>query len=332
MIKLRMHSWLIVFGVLCAAGWIIPTGAPAADVEIRFAGDLPIENHLTEGQKYFAERVKALSQGRVDVKVYPAGQLFSAKDYPKAVPAGAVDMAQVALTQWSGLVPSITFLDLPFFFDGWEHMWRVLDSEAGAILKDNIEKVGVKHLYWMQDGSLAYATKFEVKTLEDMKGRKMRAFSELTAHTLKALGASPTFMGGGEVYMALQRGTVDGAISSLTSFSDRKYFEVTDYITEPRLSFAIYGVLINMDKWDSLDKEVQNILIQAGNETQAWGRKKVQEVEMEAMDVLKNEGMGIYFLPPEEKERWKEACTSVHELVMEKAGDAGPKLFEAAQN
>jgi TRAP-type C4-dicarboxylate transport system substrate-binding protein len=105
------------------------------EITLRYAGDLPIGNHLTRAQEFFAKRTDEISKGRVKIEVYPAGQLFSAKDYPKVVPAGTVDMAQCWAAQWTGLVPTIGFLDLWLLYDNWAHVWRFLDTEGGEILK-----------------------------------------------------------------------------------------------------------------------------------------------------------------------------------------------------
>ena len=123
------------------------------EVTLRSAGDLPIGNHLTRAQEFYAKRVNEISKGRVLVEVFPAGQLFAAKDYPKAVPSGAVDMAQCWAAQWTGLVPSISVLDLYFFYNDWPHFWRTLDSEAGEILFKEMEKAGVRsqHLILLQN-------------------------------------------------------------------------------------------------------------------------------------------------------------------------------------
>ena len=83
------------------------------------------------------------------MEVFPAGQLYSAKDYPKTVPAGAVEMAQSLLGQRTGLVPSLLVLNLPFFYDGWPHMWRTLDSEAGEILSSLLKNsILESFLFW----------------------------------------------------------------------------------------------------------------------------------------------------------------------------------------
>jgi len=332
----RRMGWSCTFGILVAlaftsAGLPLLSYGAGPEVTLRSAGDLPIGNHLTRAQEYFAKQVTEISKGRVLVEVFPAGQLFAAKDYPKAVPSGAVDMAQCWAAQWTGLVPTISVLDLFFFYDDWQHFWRTLDSEAGEILLKEMEKAGVRPLYWIQDGTSGFATKAPLKKLDDFKGKRIRSGTELGSHAIKALGGAPAFMGGGEVYMALQRGTVDGAVSSVTSFRDRKYFEVTKHVTEPGTFFPPYLCVMNLKKWNGLSPDHQKILLEAGKDAQAWARKEVLKESQESIQDLKKHGMEVYYLPKEEKELWKKACKPVDNIVISKTGDVGRKLLAVAE-
>jgi tripartite ATP-independent transporter DctP family solute receptor len=316
---------------LTMAGFFGISHGANPEVTFRSASDLPIGNHLTRAQEFYAQRVGEISKGRVLVEVYPAGQLFAAKDYPKAVPSGAVDMAQCWAAQWTGLVPSISVLDLYFFYDDWPHFWRTIDSGAGEILSKDMEKAGVKTLYWIQDGTDAFATKGPLKKLDDFKGKRIRVGTELGSHAVKNLGGAPAFMGGGEVYMALQRGTVDGATSSVTSFRDRKYFEVTKYVTDPGCFYAPYMGVMNLKKWNGLPADIKKILLEAGKDTQAWGRKEVLKESAEALGDLKKNGMEIYYLPKEERELWKKACKPLENIIITKTGDLGRQLLALAE-
>jgi tripartite ATP-independent transporter DctP family solute receptor len=326
---------IVGFLVLLA---LIFTGYPGIsqaanpEVTLRYAGDLPIGNHLTRTQEFFAKRVAEIGKGKVKIEVYPAGQLFAAKDYVKAVPSGAVDMAQSLMGQWTGLVPVFMLTDIPLFYDDWDHIWRAMDSEVGEAMKNDTDKAGFKLLFWTQDTSAGFVSKTPLKTMEDWKGKKVRSYTELASHTIKALGGAPAFMGGGEVYMALQRGTVDAAISTLSSFYDRKYYEVTKYLTVPSTPGPIYGGVINLKKWESLPADVKEIIKAAGKDTQDFGRKEVKKMDAESIDLLKQKGMEIYFLSPEEREKWKKASVpQVQKVVLERVGERARKMMEQAE-
>jgi len=306
-------------------GW-----AWGAEITLHYAGNMPIGHHVTRGQEIFAKLVGERTKGQVKIIVYPAAQLFADKDLVKAVPSGAVDMAKATLSQWTGMIPALLILDLPLFFNDPNHVRRTVDGEAGEILKKELEKTGVKLLHWMDYGFMEMTSKKPIRTLEDFKGKRIRGYGELQTESIKALGAAPTFLGGGEVYMALQRGTVDGAISGPTSFWERKYYEVTKNVTVCHFTFFTYGVVINQKKWNEIPPDLQNSILSCAAEVQEWSRLESEKEDKKCLELLKEKGMDIYYLPPTERERWKKACEPVVNILPKKAGEMGKNLLELA--
>jgi tripartite ATP-independent transporter DctP family solute receptor len=327
-----------VIGSLVSVGLVIAAlfgGAEAANPEVtlRFAGDLPIGNHLTRTQEFFSKRVDEISKGKVKIDVYPAGQLFTAKDFMRAVTSGAVDMVQANMAQSAGLVKSYMIEENSFFYDGWDHIWRVMDSEVGDALKKDAEHLGMKTLFWVQDCMASLASKTQIKTMDDFKGKRIRSYSLLLDIVLRALGAAPSYMSGGEVYMALQRGTVDGGLSSVSSFYDRKYFEVVKHVTVLNIvGGQTYAVHVNLKKWESLPANVQEVLKIAGKDTQEFARKEVKRTEAKAFELLKENGMTIYELPLEERDKWRKlSALSCEKAIIEKVGERAKAMLEQAE-
>ncbi|MCX5818754.1 MAG: TRAP transporter substrate-binding protein DctP [Deltaproteobacteria bacterium] len=330
-----MKSGLMCFVLVgCILLGMSPNYSIAAKPEftLRYAGDYPMGNHITRGMELFAKLVDEKSNGRVKIEVYPASQLFTARDYPRVLPSGGVDMCEVVIGQWSGLVPSVMIFDLAFHFTDWAHMFRVLDSETGMILANELEKkANVKVLYWLQDGSFGFASKVPLKKLEDFKGVRVRSVNEIGSVLITALGGAPTFMGGGEVYMALQRGTVDAGMSSVSSFYTRKYYEVTKYLSGVGAEYGMDACLINLDRWNSLPPDVKQILQSAGKETVVWARQEAVKIDTDYQQLLKDKGMDVYNLPKDEQARWKKASKPVEDYIVKRCGDLGPKLMEAIE-
>ena len=319
----------LVLGLTLAG---LDRGIPeAAEITLRYAGNLPIGHHVTRGQELLAKLVEEKTGGKVKVQVYPAGQLFSDKDMMKAVPAGAVDMAEVTLSQWTGIVPNLLLLDLPLFFSDRGQVWRTVDGQAGELLKQDLEKAGVKLLYWMDYGMADFISKKPIKTLEDFKGKRIRGYGELITESIRGLGGAPTFLGAGEVYMALQRGTIDGAASGTTSFYERKLYEVTKHVTHADYAFVMFGVLMNLKKWNELSPDLQKIFTACSKEAEEWGRKECEKMDKESMELLKQKGMEVFVVPDKEKERWKKASVPAVERFLKRAGDRGKELMEMAE-
>jgi tripartite ATP-independent transporter DctP family solute receptor len=321
----RFVLFALVWGLVS-----LSSGANAKDPEIvlRFAGNLPVGHHITRGQEYFAKLIEEKTGGRVKVEVYPGGQLFQDKDMVKAVPSGVVDMAEVTLSQWTGVAPSLLLLDLPLYFEDRAHIWRTVDGEAGELMAKQMEGVGVKLLYYMDYGMIQLASRSPLKTLDDFKGKKIRAFGELPSEALKLLGASPVFLGGGEVYMGLQRGTIDGAISGVSSFWERNYFEVTQHLTMCDFSFAMFAVLMNLNKWESLAPDIQNSIAECAIEAKEWSRKECELWDTTCESKLKDK-MTVYYTPGEERQKWREKLSPIIGMFKSRAGkDLAEKLLE----
>jgi tripartite ATP-independent transporter DctP family solute receptor len=310
-----------------------PIEAAEPEITLRYAGNLPINHFITRSQQFYAKRVMEKANGKVKIEVYPAGQLFTDKDMLRALPSGAVDMGEVFCPQWTGIVPLWIFWDLPLYFENRAHWYRVADTEVGEIMKQEpLDKnAGFKVLYWMHSGGTGFASKMPLKTLEDFKGKRIRGVGEIVLEGIKALGGAPVFMGGGEVYMALQRGTIDGANSLIASFWKRKYYEVTKYISSHDWNFGMAVTLINKKKWDSLPADVQKVMLEVAEEAKMWTRKESDKEDEESLVGLKEKGMDIFDLRGKERARWREASKPLQDYYVQRAGEKAKMVLEMGE-
>jgi tripartite ATP-independent transporter DctP family solute receptor len=328
----RIMMFWIFFFILLNLG-IQRTEAASPEIILRFSGNLPVGHFITHSQELYAKLVNEKTKGRVKIEVYPAGQLFNDKDLLKALPSGAVDMGEVFCPQWTGIIPLWIFWDLPLYFRDRSHWHRAVDSEVGELMKQEpLDKnAGFKVLYWMHYGWACFASKMPLRTLEDFKGKRIRGVGEIILEGIRALGAAPVFLGGGEVYLALQRGTIDGANSGLSSFWERKYYEVTKYITCPDYNHGMAVALINKKRWDSLPGDVQKAMLEAAEEAKLWTRKEAEKADTESLAFLKEKGMDIYDPPEKEKARWREASKPLQDFYVKRAGEKAKKVLEVGE-
>ena len=169
---------LIIAGVFILA--VIIGGVPAKaaaqggspEFLFRCAGTMPLDHYMTKTLEHYAKLIQERSKGRMKIEIYPANQLFSDKDLPKALPSGAVDMGQVNMAMWAGLVPSLVVEELPFFYKDRDHFFRAMISPGVRNLLDKeFENKGAKVLFWMDYGYTGLIGKKPIKTLEDFKGK-----------------------------------------------------------------------------------------------------------------------------------------------------------------
>jgi len=298
---------------------------------LRCAGTMPLDHFMTKALDHYAQMVDEKTNGRMKIEVYPSNQLFSDKDLPKALPSGAVDMGQVNMAMWSGLIPPLAVFDIPFFFRDRDHYNRCLDApRIRNILDREFGYRGVTILYWMDYGYMTLIGKKPIKTLEDFKGKRVRGYGEISTEMIKNLGGAPVFLSVGEVYIALQRGTMDGVLTSLGTAYERKFYEVVKYcllFKNGELNVPP-PVLMNLKKFRELPPEMQKILIDAGKETQRWAFAQCQKGMEEFLVGMKEKGMDIYYLSDEEKKRWREANQNILANYIDRTGKVGKELVE----
>jgi tripartite ATP-independent transporter DctP family solute receptor len=299
---------------------------------LRYAGWHPINHHVTRGQELYARLVMDKTK-KVKIEVYPASQLFSDKDLVRALSTGAVDMGVMPTGLVTGQIPLLLAFDIPFIFKDRSHSHRWIDSEVSQMIDQEFEKRGYHIIYWMDFGLFGFASTKPLRTLEDFKDKRIRGPGEMMVESLRALGAAPTVIGSGEVYLALQRNTIDGAISGWTSFFERKYYEVSKYLTDADYTIGLFPITINKKIWDGLPKDVQAVMTQAGKEAQTWGRKECEKSDNEDLEQLKKKGMQYYHVPEKERDRWKAAATKpCIDIFLKRLDDQekGKKVLEIA--
>ena len=305
-----------------------------AEFLFRCAGTMPLDHYMTKTLEYYAKLVGERSTGRVKIEIYPANQLFADKDLPKALPSGAVDMAQVNMAMWSGLIPSLVVEELPFYYKDRDHFFRAMISPGVRTLLDkDFESKGAKVLFWMDYGYTGLIGKKPIKTVEDFKGKRIRGYGEISTEILKALGGAPVFMSIGEVYLALQRGTIDGVLTSTCSVYERKFYEVVKYFTLIRCGeFQNQpAVLVNLKKYQQLPADLQKLLVDTSKDAQDWGLDIALKGTDECLAKLKEGGMEIYYLPEAEKKKWAEATKGITTRYLERTGEKGKALMEAVE-
>ncbi|WP_449620981.1 TRAP transporter substrate-binding protein [Robertmurraya sp. Marseille-Q9965] len=296
---------------------------------IRLAYNLPQDHHISKGIEQFAKDVTEKSGGAVNVKVYPAGQLLSDKDMNESILTGGVEMGVNSSTLWASTVPAMGIFDVPYVFQDYEKAGEALKGEFGNKLKKAMEEKGAKVLMFADYGFGQFANNVRpLKSPADFKGLKIRSIGDIPSEMIKAYGASPVFMGGGEVYMALQRNTVDGATSGTTAMVQRKYDEVAKYLTINNYSYLEFILAVNIKFWNSLPEKTQELINEEAEETEEWIREQAKAEDESTAKQLEEKGMEVYVVPNEDLPEWKEAAKPAWDAFTKNSGDLGKELLD----
>jgi tripartite ATP-independent transporter DctP family solute receptor len=325
-----MRRATLLLLLLCFSLELPPAlGAAKPEFTLRIAGTMPIGHFMTRAKERYAQILYEQTGGRLKIEVYPAGQLFSDKDMTRALPAGSVEMGACNLALLEGLVPVLGIMGLPYFFDSREHIRKVEHSKNFVqLINDEMQKKNMQLLFWMDYGLMSFISKKPLHKLEDFKGKRIRVLGDITTQLIQAFGGAPVFMGTGETYMALQRGTIDSVLTSLPSVYERKLFEVAKQMTFCEIQDILVtpAVLINLKIWKGLPPEIQKVMNEVGQDIEEWGFKESLKETDECLSELKKRGVEVYYLPEREKKRWKEAANKpILSYYLKQVGEPGKK-------
>ncbi|BEU87915.1 TRAP transporter substrate-binding protein [Selenomonas sp. TAMA-11512] len=301
-------------------------------INLKLAYHLPQEHYLSRNIENFAQNVEMKSNGKIRIVVYPAGQLYTDKSMNDAIMSGGLDIGLNSTAMWTSVIPALNVLDLPYVLMDYEAVTRAMKGQLGKTLTLEMEKKGVHPLIWCDYGYVQFANnKHELRDPADFKGLQLRGYGEIPAETIKALGASPVTMSSGEVYLAMQRGTIDGQTSGTTAMYDRKIYEVAPYLTMSNHAYCEFVLAMNAATWSRLTPDQQQILEECAEEVRTSIQAAAEQEDRDAMKNLEAAGMQVYIVPPENYSKWAAATASVVDSFIIRNGDLGRQLVAACQ-
>lgn len=290
---------------------------------------IPAGHHKNITPLKFVEEIEKRTGGKVKITVYQ-GTLGTPNDHWEMVKGNAVQFASLADGYNIPRMPIISMLGLPFAVGGLKNTVAVVDewNKAGLLkeITDNFHMLG----FYTVDQMQFFFNKKKVSTMEEMKGVKLRALSALYAQTVAALGGTSVSMPAGEVYMAMQTGVIDGAVTAIAGFMDRKLAEVCKYALKLQSPVASGGyiMVVNKETWDGLPKDLQNLMTEIMRPLLVDDLKREMELEVSQYEAAKKAGVNVYSLAPAEEARWKKAVTDVDDKFV---ADLAAKGYPAKQ-
>ena len=264
----KMNILGLALVLLLAVMWIVPHVSVAAEkVKLELSSTLAPGSCIELAADRFKDIVQKKSNKRIVIVRFPSGELYDPKAEIEAVATGNLAMATLHNAYVGGRSPALEFISsfgAAGCWQGYDHYYRFIDlprvREIAA--KEFETKINAKLLAMLPYGdSLIGNGRRPIHTVEDYKGLKIRTAGAAQATMYRALGVVPTEMSSGEVYMGLQRGTIDGACSGPSRFYLSKWYEVTPYITQDySLPFLSFWLAISDRYWEKLSKEDQQLL------------------------------------------------------------------------
>lgn len=237
--------------------------AQAKPVVIRFTHASPSATYV---RWQWAEKFKELTEkrfpGRVEVKIFPGGQLYKDAEGPEAARLGSVEMAAAGDPVFTRYDKAFGITWMPGLFPNNETVKAFAKSKNGgkALLK-HLQKSGLKGVSAFYAGGITFFAKKPIRTLKDFKGLKLRIPSgDVNAAMAKRLGFSGIAMAGSEIYMALKQGVVDGLFTTPAGWVSYKWVEIANYAVDSNFCYFLNVTVANLEFWNRLPKDVSQTL------------------------------------------------------------------------
>lgn len=300
---------------------------------IRIATSVPEAHYLTQSVKRFADEVTERTDGDITFEIYPAQSLVTDQQMDQAVSNGTVDIGVASASILAGTIPAFNIFAVPFFFDTSEKLEQSVTpgSPIREILDGEMEKKGFVAPFWIPYGSIVLVTRDEpVRTPADIQGMKVRTFGSTVSDFIEAVGGSPVVTSGGEQFLALQRGIVDGGLTGWPSVLDRRLYEVTDNVTALNHMYETHFALMNQRVWQSLSDEQRQIFEDAGQELEAQLSIDLVDGTRQVKQELKDH-MTVIELNDDERAQWQDASSLVADDFYEQGDAVSREVFEEAK-
>ena len=283
--------FLLFFGIL------LVSCSTESKQTLILAHGLDTKHSVHIAMEFMAQRAYELSDGKLEIKLYPSQQLGTERQCLELLQIGSVDITKVSAAVMEGFAPVYKVLSIPYIIKSREHQSAVLSGPVGKKILSTGEEFWLRGLCFYDSGSRSFYTKEKpILHPDDLEGMKIRVMSSPTSiEMVKLLGGAATPISWGELYTALQGGVVDGAENNPPSFYLSHHYEVCKYYSINEHTSIPDVVLISTHTWDKLNDEEKGWLSQAADESFVYQQKLWIESEKESLEAVREAGVEIYY-------------------------------------
>lgn len=299
----------------------------------RFAHE---ENNGSIQDVYVKEFVRILeekSDGRINIDIYPVGQIGDATQQCELLQNGGLEFAMVSPGNTGTIVPENQLFSLHFLFS--EDMDKNAEIfKTSKALNEDLDKLyldkNIKVLSYWTEGTMEWTTSRAVNTPEQWKGLKMRTMpSPMIVASYEAYGANPTPMPYMEVYSGLQLNMIEGQENPISAIEEMKFYEVQKYLTLGSSSLYVTTTAVNPKFFDGLPADIQQMILDTVEETRDFSFQAQADLNGGSLEkITAASDITVVTLTEEERAQFKEAAMSAYDVYKNMVGEKGAAILD----
>lgn len=322
----------VVLALALVAAGSAPAGAQAKPVVWNLPHVAAPTYYHTLNYTAFANKVKEKSQGRMEIRVHPASSLYPSHELIPALVDGRAEIGPVVSGYLTDILLEIGPLDLPFMTGSLDEHRKAANA-LRPFFTEMLAKRGLKLLAINAWPTQQLFSLQPIKTVADWKGKKIRVYGADSANTARALGAAPVSIGFGEVYTALEKKTVDGAITSATNAEPMKFFEVSKFINYWHIAGAgSEWFVVNQKAFDALPKDLQQVVMDSLKDSRLEDKEWEDAAAWDARAKKRCAELGMTVVEPgkDEIEKARKLARSGWDIWLTRTGADGKRGMDLA--
>jgi TRAP-type C4-dicarboxylate transport system substrate-binding protein len=321
-------------GLAIAATGLRP--ARAAEFTLRLSSwGSPTAPQVSVFVPAFKQAVEEGSKGRIAVQAFPAGALVKEQDVPSAIQSRVVDISLATIGGFASIAPPAALINSVMFRPTAETFLATAGSgsKLATALDESLAKRHVHLLSVLDNGPPMLVSRAAVHQPADLQGKPFRTYDKASSQIIHTLGGAPSTMPVSDVYAALQRGTVQGAIGGIQGAIGLKEYEVAKYMLNGN---GVWGVgvtiyVMNGAAMASLPADLQKLVMEAGRQAELKTNQVIFKFIDDSIKAMRSHGMEVTELEPGTAE-YHAFADALAPLAKEQAKGIPPELLALVTN
>lgn len=329
-----MKRFLLVLASLLlvlTASFSVAIAEEFPKMTVNVGHSVSIDHGYHQGLVRFKELVEEKTNGNVTVNIHPSSSLGSEREMIEGLQLGSMDMCIAATSQLTSFIKEFQVFDLPFIFSNREQAWKTLDGPLGEEMLEKLSEKGMVGLSYFEVGFRNFTNgKESIYTPSDVEGKKFRTMeTPVHVRSIGFWGGNAVSMPIGEVYTALQTGTIDGQENPLSIILSQKLYEVQRYISISEHFYTGAPLLISKMLWDRMPENLQSVVVEAAKAGRDICRETNQAAEKVAVDIFKEAGCEVNEV---DKAAFEKTSVDIYNMFKDEIGQELIDKFIQAQS
>ncbi|NHH99991.1 MULTISPECIES: TRAP transporter substrate-binding protein DctP [Oceanimonas] len=285
---------------LCLGAALFATATSSHALDIKLGHVLPTTHSWNIAAEGFADDVRKATEGRVNITVFPSGQLGNEKVMIEGMQIGSVHAGVIGCGSFQPIEPKFGIVELPYSWDKRESAYAAFDGELGGALEELALKKNLRILSWWENGFRHVTNnRGPITSPQDLSNLKIRVTPDkMRLDTFSALGSSPAPLAFGELYSALQQGVFDAQENPLSIIYSSSFNEVQDYVSLTGHVWAPACLTVTDFTWKKISPADQAVVQEMASRWRDRQRDMTRQDDEALVGKLKDMGMAVNTVDP----------------------------------